>query len=278
MTYSASQAKAFGKRPVWLYEITLDGVTTYLAAKRNDYALAAQTYAAAVVGHSAIKQTGEIKRAQVTLTLPRTSALAQTARDTLDLVSTRVRVLHGYDDDVDKEFIVRFEGRIVSVKPLLGTISLVCESSFTAFRRKGIIPIIQRPCRHALYFSAGADGAGCPAVLANHQTDVSATAWADPVLTVADAALQADGFYAGGLIEYGGKFQMITKHEGQNLTLLNDHPSLTAEIASAGSATIKLARGCNRTMAQCAEINGDAAPHGGFPWMAESPFDGRLIY
>lgn len=272
MSFSAFHSLVSGKRPVWLYQITLDGSTTYYTNKAGGYTYSAQAYTQANVAHSSIKQTPQISRAQVTLTFPRSNTVAQTARDTLDLASTSVKILYGDENDPDQEFVTWFSGRVISTKPLWPTISLICENNFTAFRRKAIGAIMQRPCRHALYYGR------CPAVLADNQTSATATDWTDPVLTVTEAASQADGFYTGGLVEYGGKFQMITKHEGTSLTLLHRMESLNDEITASGSATVDIARGCNRTMAHCIAITGSAAPHGGFPWMSESPFDGRLIY
>ena len=270
MTFAAIQALVSGKRPIWLYEITMDGTTNYLS-RGTDYTYNAQLYTQTNVAHSRIVVTQSVNKAEVVLTFPRTNALAQTIRDN-DAGEVGLVIKHGYSNDPDQEFVTKFAGRVIGTKPMLGTISLQCENNFTAFRRRGIAAVMQRPCRHALYH------AGCGLAIGDFNIAGTATAYTGGVLTVTEASGQADGYYNGGVVTFGTAQQMILSHVGTSLTLLAPVSGLASEITASGSAAITTAPGCNRSMTDCATKFTNIANFGGFPYMTDSPFDGRNVF
>lgn len=286
MSYASIAALLSGKRPIWLYRISLGQTEAFYTARAVDYIQAdhdffdrfdffaepdffTRTWVASPIRHSRIRQTSAIGRAETKLVLPRADVFAQSLRDSIGAKTTLVRIWHGFLNDPDFELAQKFAGRVVSVAGALGTIALSCENRFTVMRRKSLAATMQRPCRHALYAT------GCGLAIADFEVSATASAWTSPDLTVAAAANEADGYYSGGVVSFGSHRQMILKHEGTNLRLLASLPSLEAEITANGSATISLAPGCNLTTSVCVSRFNNLDNYGGFPFMTDSPFDGR---
>ncbi|WP_212525846.1 phage BR0599 family protein [Actibacterium sp. MT2.3-13A] len=271
MSYTAIAALISGKRPLWLYDLTLGATTTRYAARSANYTYASNSYTASSIAHTRIRQTSAIGRAETTIVLPRTDAFAIAVRDNIGTLETAITIRHGFVNDADQEFVVKFRGRVIDVRAMLGTITLVCENRFTEMRRKGLAAVMQRPCRHALYHT------GCGLNIADFETAGTATAWASPVLTVTEAGAQADGYYSGGVVTYAGARQMIVSHTGTALKLLGPVPDLAAAIAASGSASVSIAPGCDLSTTTCNGRFSNIDNFGGFPWMTDSPFDGRAI-
>lgn len=272
MVWSTFAALVSGKRPVWLYEITIDGTVNRITTKRGGYTYGGNTYTEAALRHSNIRQTQMIGRAEMSLVFARTNALAQTIRDTLNSIETRVTIRSGDENDPDQEFVTRFDGRIVATRPNLTAIDLVCENRFTAFRRKAISAVMQRPCRYALYFG------GCGLDREDYYLDGTATAYTGETITVTEAAAQADDYYSGGLLRYNGREQMIVRHTGSTLRMIGPVDGLATEIASIGTAPVEIAPGCNRALSDCDLKFGNSINYGGFHLMTDNPFDGRNVF
>lgn len=280
MSYLFSLAQKFGKRPTWLYRITYGADTYYLtrtaagfttAAGKPDAGFAgAQAWAASAIANGKFMQSAKMERAGMELKLPASDPIAQMfLADAGPLLST-ITIWHGYANDPDAEYRVKFRGRVMEVKPALDVVTLRCESNATLARSKGLQAVMQRPCRHSVYFGA------CGADLATQQVDASASAMTGRTVTVAAAASQPNGYYAGSPIEYDGAFGSVLRHEGDQLLLINTFPALAAEIAAAGFAAVKIARGCNQSLARCEALDA-VEDFGGFPWMSNSSFDGRRL-
>lgn len=275
MSYATWLATAFGKRGVWLYELTYGSTTVRLAASASNISALSNTWTASSIAHQRFRQTSAIGRAETILTLPNSDSFAQSLLTT-DLQDTTVILRHGFTEDSASEFAVRFRGRMVGVRPLLGTIAILCENRFTETGRKGLSAVIQRPCRHALYHSK--DGLGCGVDYDTFKSYGTLVALSGNVAEVTEASGQADGYYAGGILEYNGRRQLIVKHEGYNLTLLGPVAGMATDLASASSLSVYIAPGCDLTRATCNSRFNNLANFGGFPWIKDSPFAGKTLF
>lgn len=262
---------AFGKRPIWIYDISLGGISkSYVAAPVN-VSFGGVTYEASSISHSRPRITADIKRAETEIRLPRTNSFAQ-GFFASGQESTTVTIRRYFAEDTDQEAVYAFRGRVVSAAVGLATISLKCESSLTNLRSKGITPVIQRPCRHALY------GSGCGVDRASFEDTLTATDWTAPVLTVTGADAQADGYYTGGVIRFSGNLRWIVGHVGTAITLDQPVLGLDDEIDLSGSATVYLAPGCDKTRSTCNARFTNIPNFGGFDWMTGDPYDGRNLF
>lgn len=280
MSYLSVLASKFGKRPVWLYRITYGADVDYLtrtaggivtpAGKPEAAFTGAQAWAGSAISNGKFLQSAKLSRAELDLTLPNSDQIAQRfLADAGPLLST-VTIWHGFANDPDGEYTVKFRGRVMKVSPALDVVTLTCESNTTLSRAKGLQAVMQRPCRHSVYFG------DCGASLAAQQIPATATAISGRTVTVTEAAAQPDGYYAGSPIEYAGAFGLVLRHQGDQMDLINTFPALEQEIAANGSAAVKIARGCNQTLARCDALNAIES-FGGFPWMSNSSFDGRRL-
>lgn len=275
MSWATWAAKVFGAKSVYLYKIEKDGDSAYYTSRFADYSAAvdgnpAVDFLDRPIAHSTIRSTSKSSKRHVTISLPRTDAFAQKFIGELGISTTKVSIWQGFENDPDKEFPRIFLGEVILVKPSWAGISLVCEDSGLIIRGKGIADVIQRPCRHALYYGK------CTLALAGYQTTGAATAMSGGVVTVTEAASQSDGYYAGGIIDYGGVLQLITSHVGTSLGVLGAVGDLEADITASGTQSVSIARGCNRSMTDCITFDNDDN-FGGFKELTDSPFGGRSI-
>ncbi len=137
--------------------------------------------------------------------------------------------------------------------------------------------MLQRPCRHGVYHKA-ADGVGCGADLLANSTGLSVSAYDELTLTVANAALQDDGFYTRGTIGYGGEYELIAYHEGSTIRLNRPFQSLFDEIDTNGATNCLFAPGCPGTREVCNGRFNQLPDHGGYPWTEDFIGDGRTLF
>lgn len=274
MSYASLLALVSGKRPVWLYEFTRLGETVRFARASSNVSALSQTWEARAVTHTRFMRTGAVARAQTELVFPQSDAWAQRYRRGGAYVDNSVTVYHGFLNDPDSEFVVKFRGRVVGSRSALTRIVLLAENRMTELRRKARPAVIQRLCRHALYHT------GCGLDIADWEVPATLTALSGRVATVTEAAAQADRYYAGGVLTYNGVRQSIARHVGSELTLFGSVPDLADDLAAAGPSglSVTIAPGCTLSRSVCDERFDNLENFGGFPWFTESPFDGKKLY
>ncbi|WP_420584898.1 phage BR0599 family protein [Ruegeria sp.] len=188
---------------------------------------------------------------------------------------TEVTIYKTFSNDPDGELVRVFVGRIRGIEQKWARYELICENDFTAFNAKALGQVVQRPCRWAHYHT------GCTLNLADWQVPGTATALSEDVVTVTEAALQPDGYYSSGVIQFGTGMAMIRAHAGTQLTILGVLPGLADEITTNGSASVQIAPGCNLsddlTTGDCHNKFNNLLNFGGFSKLSENPFDGRRI-
>ena len=214
------------------------------------------TYEPYPVTRGGITQNNELNRAKIQLTIPPDSALAQTYHGAPPDRVASVTVFRKQDDTV----LTYWKGRISAVRSGDWETVIECESIYTSMRRTGARARYQIQCRHALY------GRGCNLDKASFATAANVTAVSGKVLTVTEAASQDDGYWIGGMVEFGGVSRFIVGHSGTSITLWRDMPDLT-------TGAVTLYPGCDRSLATCTNKFSNAVNHGGFPWLPNTnPF------
>lgn len=292
MSYASILSSIFGKRPIWLYHFQKDGAEVFYTSRGTDYSDTRADFfdqenfffgedvfnivwKSTPIYNSALRSTSAIGRAEIDFVLPQTNEWAQSYIGDNGYEDNLVLVYHLFTNDPDLEKSLKFRGRVIASRPMLTRITLLAENRFTELARKGISAVIQRPCRHALYHSRG--GLGCNLSIADFETETTLSAISAGVADVPAAASQADGYYAGGVISWNGKRQLITAHSGSSLTMLGPIAGLTDALAE-GSQTIKIAPGCDLTRQTCNDRFNNLANFGGFPWATETPYDGKTLF
>lgn len=280
MSYASLLATKFGTSAIWLYEFTRDGTTTRLCAAPTDYTDGnSVVWTASPVTHTRFRITSSIGRAETMFVFPQSNTFARGYLTDLSYGDNTVTVYREFKNQSPEARVVKFRGRVIGTKPMFTRLTLLAENRFTEARRKALHPVMQHPCRHALYHTSQ-NGFGCRLSISAFQTAGTLSDLTGNVATVSGAASQANGYYSGGVLEWNGKFQLITAHTGDYLTLLGPLDGLAAALVSAGSAgvSVDIAPGCDRTRATCSTRFNNLDNHGGFPWMDETPFDGKTLY
>lgn len=274
MSYASFLALVQGKRPMWLYEFTRLGETVRFARSGTDVAALSHTWTAKVITHTRFIRTSQINRARTEFVLPQSDAWARQFLAGGAYTANSVTVYHGFLNDPDAEWVVRFRGRVTGAKAGFTRVLLQAENKMTELRREARPAVAQVPCRHALYSS------GCGVNIADFETAATLTAFSGRTATVTEAADQPNGYYAGGVITYNGIRQAIARHSGSSLTLFGPIQGLAADLAAASPSelAVQLAPGCNLSRSQCNGRFDNLVNFGGFPWMDETPFDGKKLF
>lgn len=274
----------FGKREVWLYQLTVGssvyhytsrggGFTSPIDSPNTDFP-AGQVWTGNFVERGEIFQTARAQKSDMWLRLARTDAAAIEVRENPGEVISRVSVWQGFSDDPDSEFRLMFTGRMIDVETDWLVTTMTFDSAVSLGSRSSVAQVVQRLCRHAHYFTNG-DGGGCRLDVEDWYQTAEATVALSRTVTVPLAAAQPDGTYLAGLLRYDGFEYLIQSHLGSDLQIENVPAGLAAAIAL-GTTNVEIAPGCQLTIENCDAFN-NTVNFGGFPYMKDSAFDGRSI-
>lgn len=246
-----------------LYRFVEGSLITTFTSGNREVVFNNETYTPVAMGRSDIISVSELSKANLDVTVTLNNAVAFRWLNTV-IDSNITLVLF---KQVDGVTTVDWQGRLSAVKAKKAEVILSFESILTAMRRTGLRKRYQRTCPYALY------GRGCLISKEAFAIAGTVTAVNGLTLTVAEAALQTDGFYQGGIIENpNGDLRFITQHIGDQLTLSR------ALIGIEPSASVRIFPGCDRTRSVCDARFDNIVNFGGFPFIPpKNPFGGISI-
>jgi uncharacterized phage protein (TIGR02218 family) len=251
-----------------LYKVVIDSEAYHWTSSDTAFDHGGDTYEPVMIGRGDMVQGDEMNRQNVQIRVPFDNPVAAVfLADTPDVVAT-VTIFRVEDaDTVTPTVLTYWKGRIAATRAEGQQVVLECESVFTSMRRTGARARYQVQCRHALY------GTACGVNRAAFQMVGIVSAVNGTTLTVTNADAQPDGYFVGGMIEFGGVFRFIVGHTGTTLRLWRELPDIEE------TDQVGLYPGCNRTLEQCHDRFNNAINHGGFPWLPTSnPFSFINIY
>lgn len=256
-----------------LYRIVMGPTVWTLAQDQRvvyDVGFGSEVFVKTAMGRNTIEQKNEISKAGLEITIPIDHEIA------ISLLTSYSEQIMGLTVFTKRGEIVEtsWKGRLVSISPGDEKLAMNFESVFTSMRRPGLRARFQRSCRHPVY------GRGCN--LDRNAFDVAATisAIVGNTLTVPQAALQADGYYSGGMIAAAdGSLSFVIAHVGTALTLQRVGYSLISDFSVSGPGTpISIYPGCDHTRATCSAKFGNILNYGGFDWIPrKNPMAGSSI-
>jgi uncharacterized phage protein (TIGR02218 family) len=228
------------------------------------------TYRAAAIAHGAIERSDESAGGELSITMSDLTPIVDEVRVAGLPIIVTVRQTHRSGvGGVTPVTVVRFKGH-VAARTIAGGECEFRVASLTSLLERPLLRVIASPtCNHTVY------GPGCAVDPTPFTTTACAiTTISGLVLTVADAALEADGYYTAGylVVESGtaaGERAFIAGHTGSSLTLLTAVPTglTTAD-------TIAITAGCDGLEATCAAKFSNLDRFLGFPRMpVVNPFD-----
>jgi uncharacterized phage protein (TIGR02218 family) len=249
---------------VELYRFDENGTITTLTSSSKTVVYNGETYTPTAIGRKDISSTKELSKASLKISLSVNQEFAQR------LVSTIVDenvylILYSKTDGAIP--VVEWRGRLASVKPEEQLVTLVFESIFTSLRITGLRKRYQRTCPYVLY------GKGCLLDKDDFAVAATVTATSGLTLTIAEASLQDDGFYTGGMIaDSTGKLRFISIHAGDQITMVRELFGLL------DSSSVTLYPGCDRSITTCNDKFDNKDNFGGFPYIPiKNPFTGSSI-
>lgn len=265
----------------FLYKIVLDGTAYNWTSSDSAIEYNGDTYEPVTIGHNNVEQGNEINRANLSIVVPRDNPVAAQYLSSVPDHPASVTIFRVLDEQVH----AWWKGRILGGSATGSEATIECESVFTSLRRTGLRARYQRGCRHALYHR------GCTLDADDFAVEASATGLSSSVsVLVPEAALQADGWYLGGMIEYAGVKRFIVNHVGSVLTLQRPFVLLNEAITSGGSWDLQwdelwdggvgvvIYPGCDRLRQTCNDKFGNLPNYGGMDWIPiRNPFDGRSV-
>jgi hypothetical protein len=280
MSLAAIAAWASGSRPFHLY-LFQRGETEYLFAStaapivKSIAGVTGSTWEPLAISHDRIVDSDQAARSELKITTPLSASIAQDSVGNLGFDPVAITIFRG--DANSEEILAIFKGRVLSADPQDdGQCVFKCLTAMAALQRKGLLAVIQRPCRHVHY------GRGCGLVLAEWQVTLPvASISADgKTLSITGANAQPNGYYQLGTIEYDGRFEMMLSHSGNVVTLVNALPGLAAAVAAGGPGVVnvQIAPGCPLSRNVCSDRFANVENFGGFPFISDNIFDGRQLF
>lgn len=262
-----------------LYKFAENEAVWNLTSADADEVFNGELYKSTAIGRSEVESKNELSRANLTITVSLDNEMGRRwLRNTGDSVVT----LNVYVKD-DVQTIVAWKGRLASVKPNEKSIELYFESIFTSLRRPGLRLRYQKTCPHILY------GPGCALDKESFAVTGEVTSVLGVNIKMPVAASYTDGHFTAGMIESpDGTLRFITKHAGENLTLIRPLESLIEFFNNGGygggygfgygGTTARIFPGCDRLKETCSYKFDNLNNFGGFPFIpGKNPFGGSSI-
>jgi len=281
MAYNDQEVSIEGGAPYFLYEFNSNGAIYRYTDYPEIITYAAEDYNPFPIKHTEIKQSNEMSKNGVSVTFPIQGAFADQFVGWSPDHIISVTIKRGHFGAVDT--LVYWKGRIASHTIKNDTIDLKCESIFTSLKRAGARARFQRSCRHAVYSN------GCNLDRAAFATYGEVSVVSTLVLTIPEAALQADGYFTAGAIEFtDGSFRLILSHVGDQITINRASRYLINSVGVGGYGLdyglaygghgVILYPGCDRTLATCRDKFNNLLNQGGFKWIPDkNPMGGSSI-
>lgn len=268
MSILANLLSVYGKRPIWLAEMTRGATVYRFRLGKPAIVYDGESFAASPLSFDELNYAADIRKDDFTLdgfalSNATTQALIAAGRTPLEL-----RMIRGFEGST--EFVVSYIGRLSNLRFHMEDdrrdVSLVFSSWGDDLSVGSPGPVAGRQCPWRLY------SADCAVVEASFTDAATASAYASGVVTVAAAAGEASGYYTGGILTYAGESRTIEKHAGSALTLSSGFTALAAQIAGSGSAAVSIAAGCDKSLTTCRDRFSNIANNGSLPAMTDDPF------
>lgn len=271
MLFDLAEVSNYAGRPTYLFEFGRGAQTFRYAAADRDVIVDGNTYTAAAISCSAIRQTGDTQSDEFTITLP--TSLTVVSDFVLVPPSERVTaVVKRYHRDGD-DAVVRYSGFVDRIKRVSTAKSeVICKALTATFRRAGVRLPWQRQCPHALY------DVSCRVNKAAYATSAVVSSKDGINVTASGLAAAGAGRLTGGFIEWttadGIKaWRAITAHDTTTIALLGGTTGLDV------GDTIVAYPGCPHTAEGCNTLFNNLPNFGGFRHLpSKSPFDGDPVF
>lgn len=273
MTYQQYEDSISLGSPIELYEFVQGTIRWTYKTGDTNLVYNGRDYIATAIKRDRIKQSGDVFKDSMNITLPRDNEFAGLMLTYEPEEVTTLTIRRVQANDPDQEFVVVWKGRVSSAKGSDGggtsEIVLECESIHTSIRRPGLRAHFEYTCRHTLY------GARCGVNREQYRVDgnIIGVSGNGTAFTMQGIASRPNGYFTGGIILFAnGASRFIISHIGDQLTV--SYPMAHA----VGGTLAKAYPGCDHLKETCTNKFGNGLAFGGFPYIPiKNPFGGSSI-
>lgn len=271
MTYDAIETSAYEAEPQELFTFTRSAQILRYTSGDSDLNVAGNVYSAVTIQRTKVEQNQDPGRSPVTIRAARTLTFVQQyiSSPPSGVVSLTIQRFH--KTDTDEQVVVIWIGRVVNVKFESDQVTIRCEPILTALKRPALRRVYQTTCPHLLY------GPICRATRGDFQLDATLTSASGVTLQSGSFALEADGYYTGGYIEW-------INEGATNRRFILDHVGITITInlpfsGIPSNADVVVFPGCDHSLSTCVNKFSNEENYGGFPYIPQkNPFNGTSIF
>lgn len=281
MAYADQEESIQDGAPYFLYEFNTSTAVYRYTDYPDTITVLSQEWEPFPIKHTEVKQSNELSKNGITITIPITGAFANLfiGWSPDEIVTLTLRRGHFGSTDT----LVYWKGRLASHNLKNQEIELKLESIFTSLRRAGIRARFQRNCRHVLY------GPGCNLDKSSFALEGTLSGITGLVLTIQEASGESSGWFNGGIVELpDGSYRMIMDHTGNNITISRASRHIIDNFGNTGYGynyggfyggyPVILYPGCDRTILTCKNKFNNLLNQGGFKWIpSKNPMGGSSI-
>lgn len=273
MAFNSYEVSTEDGRPIIFYRFTLGATVWRYCTADEDLTVAADTWKAAPISDSGVKQTGQSMSDTMTIDAPDRIGPAAVFGSSPPGQTMTLEILRSHEGQTDLQ--VTYVGEVIQCNtPLPGKAVFSVQALSATMKRTGLRMTWQRTCPHVLY-----DQLTCRASKAANSTNatiVSVSAFQVVVTTGSqpnNILYFSAAAFSGGFMQWSDDVQgtrtlTIEAQNGTTLTMFDDTTDLYPGLS------VTLFKGCNRTTSACSAL-GNLDNYGGCPWMpGKSPFDG----
>lgn len=269
MSYDSREASVDDGRPFNLVQFARGSSFNRFTTLEDNQTAFGETFFGSSIGIGEITTGGRVQRDTLAITFDPKDSFAQSQIGVRGPQQTTVTVWRNHVGEPDTEARVIFKGRVIGAKPGTSRIEVTCSSIFSQLRDPGLNRRYGRACDWVLY------QVGCGLNRADFEDALTCTASDGITHTVTGADAQADDYYTGGIIDFGGALGFIVSHTGTEVVTRAEVVGL-ADAVAGGSQAVNLAPGCDRRRSTCETKFSNIENYGGFPFIPETnPFGGK---
>lgn len=226
------------------------------------------------IRRASLNSSGTLDKATLNIDTDKDSPIAELFRIYPPSTPVRITILQGHADDVDKQFLVVWTGRVLNAKWNDSMVTLSCEPIATSLRRPGLRRRYQIACPHVLYgpiCRANKAAATIPTTLAESVSGaraVQVTATLDETM----ARRLRNGTFEW--VTSDGNTEARTILSVQVDGLLPPRLILSGIVVGLPSGyPVNLVYGCGHSLDDCERVHNNLPNYGGMPWIpTKNPF------
>ncbi len=273
MTFASQEESVSSSSTIELYRFAIGPFTWNYNSSETDFTVESVVYVATQISRTNIRQSQDITRAPITITVPFDDSFVQQYIEAPPSQEATVRVSSLHETDSLDEVVIDWVGRVAGVKFVQENYAEIrCEPLTTTLRRTLLRRNYQRQCPHLLYSQQ------CLVNRTEFDAETTLAVVEGVTLTADIASTQVDGYWIGGFVQFTHatipiQRRFINGHVGNVITMdlpITDRPAGTL---------VTIFAGCDHTLTTCRDKFANLDNFGGMPYIpAKNPMNGTSIF